>query len=165
MAKNKTKVKRIRSSEDKNLLISALVYIVLGAVLCIFRTQALDWAMTVAGVIAIVIGVLAILKGDLIYGILTTAIGALIILGGWLFVEVILLILGIILCVKGVFELLACLRFPKISLIAILSAVLTIVCGVLLIVSKWKMVDSFLIVIGVIFIIDGIFMFFGKKLV
>ena len=36
--KDKTKVKRIRSSQDKHMLISALVYIVLGAVLCIFRT-------------------------------------------------------------------------------------------------------------------------------
>ena len=93
------------------------------------------------------------------------AVGALIILGGWLFVEIILLILGIVLCVKGVFELLACFGFPKISIIALLSAVLTIVCGVLLIVSKWEMVDSFLIVIGVILILDGIFMFFGKKLI
>ena len=67
--------------------------------------------------------------------------------------------------VKGVFELLACFSFPKISIIALLSAVLTIVCGVLLIVSKWEMVDSFLIVIGVILILDGIFMFFGKKLI
>ena len=47
---SKTKVKRIRSTEDKNLLISALVYIVLGAMLCIFRTQMLNWAMTVAGI-------------------------------------------------------------------------------------------------------------------
>ena len=86
MAKDKTKVKRIRSSEDKNMLISALVYIVLGAVLCIFRTQALNWAMTVAGIVAIVLGVLAILKGNLIYGVLMAAVGALIILGGWLFV-------------------------------------------------------------------------------
>ena len=77
---SKTKVKRIRSTEDKNLLISALVYIVLGAMLCIFRTQMLNWAMTIAGIIAIVIGVLAILKGDLVYGIVTAAIGALIIL-------------------------------------------------------------------------------------
>lgn len=154
MAKDKTKVKRIRSSEDKNMLISALVYIVLGAVLCIFRTQALNWAMTVAGIVAIVLGVLAILKGNLIYGVLMAAVGALIILGGWLFVEIILLILGIVLCVKGVFELLACFKFPKISIIALLSAVLTIVCGVLLIVSKWEMVDSFLIVIGVILILD-----------
>ena len=165
MAKDKTKVKRIRSSEDKNMLISALVYIVLGAVLCIFRTQALNWAMTVAGIVAIVLGVLAILKGNLIYGMLMAAVGALIILGGWLFVEIILLILGIVLCVKGVFELLACFSFPKISIIALLSAVLTIVCGVLLIVSKWEMVDSFLIVIGVILILDRIFMFFGKKLI
>ncbi len=51
---SKTKVKRIRSTEDKNLLISALVYIVLGAMLCIFRTQMLNWAMTIAGIIAIV---------------------------------------------------------------------------------------------------------------
>lgn len=165
MAKDKTKVKRLKTSEDKNLLISALIYIVFGAVLCIFRKQALDWAMTIAGAIAIIIGVLAILKGNLIYGIITTAIGALIILGGLLFVEIILLVIGIILCVKGVFELLACLRFPKISIIPLLSAILTIVCGVLLIVSKWEMVDSFLIVIGVIFIIDGIFMFFGRKLI
>lgn len=162
---SKTKVKRIRSTEDKNLLISALVYIVLGAMLCIFRTQMLNWAMTVAGIIAIVIGVLAILKGDLVYGIVTAAIGALIILGGWLFLEIVLLVLGVVLVAKGILELVACLRFSKINIVALLAAILTIVIGVLLIVSKWEVTDTFLIVIGVILIVDGVFMFFGKKLV
>ncbi len=165
MAKNKTKVKRIRSTEDKNLLISALVYIVLGAMLCIFRTQMLNWAMIVAGIIAIVIGVFAILKGDLIYGIVTAAVGALIILGGWLFVEIILLVLGVILVAKGILELLACFKFTRISIIALFSAILTIVIGILLIVSKWEVTDTFLIVIGVVLIVDGVFMFFGKKLI
>ena len=164
--KDKTKVKRIRSTEDKNLLISALIYIVLGAMLCIFTSEELlKYAMLVVGIIAIVIGVLAILKGDLIYGVITAAIGALIILGGFLFVELILLVIGIILVAKGLIELIASLRFTKINFIALLSAVFTIVLGVLLIVSKWQTMNTFRIIIGVLMIIDGVFMFFGKKLV
>lgn len=92
--KDKTKVRRVRSTEDKNLLISSLIYIVLGAMLCIFKTELLKYAMLVVGIIAIVIGVLAILKGDLIYGVVTAAIGALIILGGFLFLQIILLVIG-----------------------------------------------------------------------
>ncbi len=166
MAKNdKTKVKRVRTSEDKNLLISSLIYIALGAMLCIFRTELLKYAMLVVGIIAIVIGVLAILKGDVIYGVVTAAIGALIILGGFLFLQIILLVIGVILAAKGVIELIACFRFSKINIIALLSAIFTIVLGVLLIASTWQFVDTFLIVIGVLMIVDGVFMFFGKKLV
>ncbi len=163
--KDKTKVKRVRSTEDKNLLISSLIYIVLGAMLCIFRTELLKYAMLVVGIIAIVIGVLAIIKGDLIYGVVTAAIGALIILGGFLFLQIILLVIGVILAAKGVIELIACFRFSKINIIALLSAIFTIVLGVLLIASTWQFVDTFLIVIGVLMIVDGVFMFFGKKLV
>ena len=43
--------------------------------------------------------------------------------------------------------------------------ILGIVIGVLLIVSKWQFADTFLIVVGVILIVDGVLMFFGKKLV
>ena len=89
----------------------------------------------------------------------------LIILGGWLFLEIVLLVLGVVLVVKGILELVACLRFSKINIVALLAAILTIVIGVLLIVSKWQVTDTFLIVIGVILIVDGVFMFFGKKLV
>lgn len=165
MAKNKTKVKRVKTTNDKNLLISALIYIVLGAMLCIFRKDLLGWAMTIAGAVAIVVGVLAILKGDLVYGIVTAAIGVLIILGGWLFVDLILLVLGVVFAVKGVLEILACLKTSKVNLTALLAAIFTLVIGILLIVSKWAMVDTFLIVIGVVLIVDGVFMFFGKKLV
>ena len=45
------------------------------------------------------------------------------------------------------------------------AAGILIVIGVLLIVSKWQFADTFLIVVGVILIVDGVLMFFGKKLV
>ena len=47
----------------------------------------------------------------------------------------------------------------------VIFAVLTLAVGVMLIVSKWALIDWFFIVMGVIFIVDGVLGLFGKKMV
>lgn len=165
MAK-KTKVRRVMTANDKATLMTALVYIVLGALFIIFRTQLITWLMIAAGIVLIAAGVWEIIKKDLVTGIVLIAVGVLFLLG---IIEaitgIVLLILGVVLVAKGVLDLVNAFKASRVSVLSVVSAVITIAIGVLLIVSNWKLVDWVLIVVGAIMIVDGILIFFGKKLI
>ncbi len=143
-------------------LINAILYIVVGALFCILQSRVLNWLLTAVGVLFIVQGVLSILKKDLKSGIISIAIGALLILGAWLFITVVLIIFGALLIVKGVLDLLTALK-NKDNIMPIVVAALTIVLGILVICSNW--LDWFFIVVGVLFIANGVLALFGKKLI
>ena len=143
---------------------SAIIYIVIGALFCIFKAGVLDWIMTVAGVLFIVFGVLDLVKNSTTTGIINVAIGVIILLGGWFFLEVVLLVFGILLTVKGVIALVNALKALNKSFIEILFAALTVAVGLMLIASKWALIDWFFIAVGVIFIVDGVLALLGKKI-
>ncbi len=148
------------SKKSNNNLINAVLYILLGVVMCVFKSGMLNWAMTAVGVIMIVVGVLDILKSQIIEGIVMAAIGVLILVGGWMFVDIILLILGIVLVLKGILDLVKAISR---GLLPILAAILTIAVGAMLIVSKWAMLDWLFLILGVVLIIDGVLLALGKK--
>ena len=87
-------------------------------------------------------------------GIVNLAIGLLLVLAGSLIVSLLGIAFGILLVIKGVSDLLKALKGK--NLLEILFTILTIIVGIMLIVSKWLVVDWFFIVVGVMFIIDGV---------
>ena len=150
------KTKKVNSS-----LLTALMYIVVGLLFCIFRASVLNWLLTIVGVLFIVLGVLDALNKNWV----PAAIGAIIILGGWLFVEIVLIVFGVLIALKGVTSLMDALKPRKKSIADIVFAGLTIFVGVMLVVSKWLMLDWFFIVLGIVFIVDGILELCGKQLI
>lgn len=153
------------SKKFNSNLTSALMYIILGVLFCVFKATVIDWLMTVAGILFIVFGVLDLVKGATTSGVINVAIGAVILIGGWFFLNVVLLVFGILLAVKGTIALINSLKALNKSFLDILFSALTIVVGVMLIASKWALVDWFFIVMGVMFIIDGVLELLGKKIV
>ncbi len=150
-----------KKAKVNNALINAALYILVGVLLCIFRSAVLNWAMTAIGAVLIVFGVLKIVKSELVEGIVMAAIGLLIILGGWLFVDIILLILGIALAAKGILDLIKGIG-DKNTPVIVAAAIMTLI-GIALIVCKWFLVDWLFIIIGGVLIIDGVLMALGKK--
>ena len=71
-------------------LSSALLYILLGVLLIVFRSQTLDWAMTIAGVIFIVSGVLDIVRKNFVGGAISLIIGIAILVLGWTATKIVL---------------------------------------------------------------------------
>lgn len=146
-------------------LTSALMYIIIGALFCIFKASVLGWLLTIAGVLFIVFGVIDLTKGGTTSGIINIAIGAVILLGGWFFVEVVLIVFGILLSIKGAVALANALKALNKSVFDIVFSALTLVVGIMLIVSKWAMFDIFFVIMGLTFIIDGVLELFGAKIV
>ncbi len=142
-----------------NDIISALLYIAVGILLCVFRAGLLNWAMTAIGIVMIVVGVLKALKKEVISGVILAAVGVVLIMGGWMFVDIILLILGAVLAVNGLLDLFRALKRKNVA--STVAAVITMVVGVALIISKWALLDWLFIIIGAVLIVDGVLMALG----
>ena len=144
---------------------SAALYIIIGLLLCIFRSDLLNWVMTVIGITFIVVGIIKAVQSELIMGVVTAAIGVLIIIFGWKFIDLVFIILGIVLIAKGIIDLLSV--SGKKRLIKIITPVITIIVAVALFACNWaqrlEMINWLLIIIGIILIIDGILLLIGKK--
>ncbi len=157
MSKSKSKF-----SIDGNLL-QAILYIAVGLLFCIFRASALNWLLTIIGVLFIVQGVLSLMRKDTVGGAVALVIGLILILGGWLFLQFILIVFGILIIVKGVLDLLEAVK-RKHNLVPLLFAILTLAAGVLLIVAQNLMLDWFFIVLGILFLVNGVLALVGKRI-
>ena len=147
------KTKKAKKASKAGLS-AALLYLLVGLTLVIFRTQAIGWAMTLAGAFFIVSGVLELLGGNAVGGALSLIIGIAIIVLGWTLMEIVLLVLGILIAIKGLLSLNDELRRKKQSLPGILFAILTVVFGLLL--AFGNGFDIVLLIVGIFFVIDGI---------
>lgn len=138
-------------------IIMAILYIVIGILFIAFRSALLNWMLTVTGILAIAYGIYLIVKKQLVPGIIFTVIGVVLILGGWLFLTIVLMILGVLLIIYGVKDLVELLQAKgKTPVIPVIVSCLTIIAGILLVVSKWAFLDWFFIVIGALMIVDGV---------
>ena len=159
MAKKKTAKLKLTTSN----ILTCLVYAVIGVLLCIFKGGSLNILMTVVGALLVVLGLVDLIKNKQVgKGIIEALLGVAIIVCGWLVTGLVLLILGIVLIVKGVMEI---VKNHKAGFVANLSSIMLLVIGVLLVISKWALLDVMCIIAGVIFIINAVLALFGKTLV
>jgi uncharacterized membrane protein HdeD (DUF308 family) len=140
---------------------SPLLYIILGALLVIFKSQMLNWAMTIAGIFCLVMGILDIVKGRVGSGIFNIALGVIILVVGWTILSVVLLVLGVLIAAKGVADLIAVFKRKKKNALSVVFAILTIVIGIAL--AFGNLLGDLITVIGVLLIIDGILGLVGAK--
>lgn len=134
-------------------LFSSMLYVIIGVLLVIFRSQTLGWAMTVAGIFFIISGVLDVLKKNWIGGAVSIIIGVAILVLGWTVTKIVLLVLGILIAIKGLIVLFEVLKKKKKSIAEIIYPMLSVVLGLLL--AFGNGLDVIIIVTGVLLIIDG----------
>lgn len=142
-------------------LTSPLLYILLGVLLVIFKTQMLNWAMTFAGLFFALTGLIDLIKGRSASGVINIAIGVIILVVGWTLVNIVLLVLGIFIAAKGVMNLVEILKRPKKNALSVVFAALTIAIGVAL--AFGDLLGDLIVIIGVLLIIDGVLGLFGAK--
>ena len=119
--------------------------------------------MTIVGAMLIVLGVIDIFKNkDTVKGLIEVGAGIAVIVLGWLIVDVVLLVLGIFLIVKGVLEI---VKIYKNGFMAMLSPLVTIVIGILLVISKWALLDTICFIAGVVFVINAVLVLLGKPII
>ena len=135
-------------------IFSALLYLALGILLVIFKTETINWAMTIAGIVFIVSGILEVIKKEWAGGGVSLVIGIIIFLLGNFVKDVVILVLGILIAVKGLVSLIDEFKRSKKSVLGITFAILTILVGIAL--AFGNGLDIMLLVCGIVFIVDGI---------
>lgn len=152
---------------NKTYLPTAIALIVLGVLFCAFRSSMLSILFTIVGSVLIAVGIIQIFNKDYATGAVGIAIGIVIITCGWTILDITLLVLGILTLVYGIY--LFVLSVPKFKTAkgfslakAIIEPLVIVLIGILLIVSKWELSDAIFIVLGVMAILDGVFMLIKK---
>ena len=143
-------------------IITAILYLVIGALFCIFRSASLTYMMLITGILFICYGALDLIRNFYYSGIFAIVCGVVLLVCGSLVVEIAVLILGVILILKGAIALVNLFKLSRPNVMAIIGAAVTILVGVMLILNKWLMLDWFFIVIGIILILDGFLILIGK---
>ncbi len=145
------------AKKSDSAVASALLYVVLGVLLIVFKSQTLGWAMTIAGAVFIISGVLDLVKGNVAGGAVSLIIGIAILVLGWTAVTIVLLVLGILMAVKGLISLIQALKRKKKNVLAIIFAILTMVAGGLIIFGYGStIIDTVLLVAGILLVVDGV---------
>lgn len=141
-------------------LFSSLLYIIIGVLLVIFRSQTLGWAMTVAGIFFVVSGILDLIKKNWTGGAVSLIIGIAILVLGWVAATIVLLVLGILIAIKGVVALIDAFKKSEKNALDLLFPVLTVVVGLML--AFGNGLDIMIIIVGVLLAIDGVLGLIGS---
>ena len=142
------------ANKKNSELFSALLYIIIGVLLVIFRSETLGWAMTIAGIIFVVSGILDLIKKNFAGGAVSLIIGIAILVLGWAAAKIVLLVLGILIAIKGVIALIDAFKKKKTTALDIVFPILTVVVGVMLAIGNG--LDIMIIIVGVMLTIDGV---------
>ena len=148
------------AKKSNSELFASLLYIILGALLIVFRSQTLGWAMTIAGIFFVVSGALDLIKKNWAGGAVSLIIGIAILVLGWLAVEIVLLVLGILIAVKGVVALIGVFKKSKKNALEIVFPILSIALGGLL--AFGNGLDIIILVVGILLAIDGVLGLIGS---
>lgn len=143
-------------------LVTSLLYILIGAILAVFRSQTLGWAMTIAGILFIVFGVLDLLRTNLGSGAISLIIGIAILVLGWTVTEIVLLVFGILIALKGVVAFVDALQARNKNLLQLIFPIISVVIGLML--AFGNGLDTIIMIAGVLLAADGIFGLFASLL-
>ena len=142
-------------------LSSPILYILLGALLVIFKSQMLGLVMTIAGVFFIASGVIDLTKGRNFSGAANLVIGILALALGNTIVNLVLVVLGVLIAVKGLVDLVAVLKRKKRNAFLVIFPAISIFLGIAL--AFGNILGDLIAVIGILLIIDGALGLLGAK--
>lgn len=140
-------------------LLASILYIIVGILLIIFNSTALDMAITISGVLFIIFGVLDILKRNWFGGAISLIIGIIILVLGKVALEIVLVVLGILIAIKGVVALIDVLRKSRKNALEVLFPILSIAAGLIL--AFGNGMSIVITLIGILLTIDGVLGAFG----
>ncbi len=154
-----------KGSITLNNIITCALYLVIGILLCILKTGSIEILMTIAGILFIAFGIYDIItnRENLVKGITEIVIGIVILALGWLIGTIVLLVFGVLIAIKGALDIFNNIKQKK-GLVDLIVALVTIVIGIILCIAPFAIGDIICIVVGVIFIINGVLALFGKTI-
>lgn len=136
-----------------NNLMMSVVMIALGILFTIMKGGVIGVAIWVLGIALIVAAVLDLLTKDLTSCVVKAVIGVLVLVFGGLFADVAIYILAAVLLIYGILEVVNAFKSKQKGLLKFVEPILTVVVAILLFVNRF---DWLFIVIGIVFIVEGV---------
>ena len=118
---NKGERKMAKLKLTANNILTCILYVVVGALLCFAKGDMLSIMLTVIGVLFLALGIYDLIKGRTVNGIVEAVVGVVILICGWTIVDLVLLIFGVLLIIKGVVYFLFAQNLPQTLLTSFLS--------------------------------------------
>lgn len=162
----------ILGKQKTSSIIIAILSIILGIVLIIYKNTAANWFVKVVGILMIAAAVYYIIsfftraskdtisRTNLVVGILLLILGIWFLTSSNLVLQVVQLIVGVIIIMQGILDLQAALAMKDNEYsnwgISLCLAFATIILGVLLIFLPFKTLDVLLVMLGIVLIFDGL---------
>lgn len=140
--------------KNNSEIFSSLLYIIVGVLLIVFRSQTLNWAMTVVGVIFIASGILDVIGRNTTGGAVSLIIGIAVLVLGWVAAKIVLLVLGLLIAIKGAVALINLLKSGCRSALMLVFPLLSVVVGVML--AFGNGLDVMIMIVGVLLAADGV---------
>ncbi|MCM1194941.1 MAG: DUF308 domain-containing protein [Corallococcus sp.] len=144
-----------------NNIVTCVLYALIGILLIAFRSGSLNILFTIMGVLFLIVGIYDLITKQWIRGIVESVVGVAILVCGWTIAEWALLIFGILLIIKGVLDIIS---NRKRGWKALISPIVMLVIGIVLVISKFALIDVMCIIAGVIFLLNAVLALFGEKL-
>lgn len=157
--------KKITFSNDD--LIEGALTILLGILFLILQGQVITVAMTILGVVLIVMAVLDLLDHRTFPAIVKAVFGVVVLLFGWVITTAALYILAAVLLIWGIYELYTKLRVHLkgntvgLTVMLYIAPILNILLGLLLMFNQSGTAAWVIIVVGVLLIVDGVMLLCG----
>lgn len=146
----------------KDVLIEGALTILLGILFLILKADVISVAMTVLGVVLIVMAVLDLIDRNVLPAIIKAVFAVLVLVFGWVLVNAALYIVAALLLIWGIYELYAKIKVHLkgknflATLLLYVSPILSILIGLLLLFNQGGTVTWVFIVTGIILILDGV---------
>ena len=140
--------------KNNSEIFSSLLYIIVGVLLIVFRSQTLNWAMTVVGVIFIASGILDVIGRNTTGGAVSLIIGIAVLVLGWVAAKIVLLVLGLLIAIKGAVALINLLKSGCRSALMLVFPLLSVGGGVML--AFGNGLDVMIMIVGVLLAADGV---------
>lgn len=153
-----------KSKIDTSKLVTCLLYIVIGILLCAMRMGLMNILMTIVGALFVIYGIYDLILHNVTRGVIAILIGVVIIVCGWTITTYVLLVFGVLLAVKGIYDLVNIIRAKVKDTMAIVSACITIAIGIIMCIAPFAIGDVICIIVGVIFILNGVLTLFDKQI-
>ena len=142
------------TKKSNSELFSSILYIIIGILLVIFRSETLNWAMTIAGIVFLISGILDLVKKNWAGGAVSLIIGLAILILGWAATQIVLLVLGILIAVKGIVALINVLKKGAGNVLEVIYPIISVVVGLML--AFGNGLDVMIIIVGVLLAVDGV---------
>ena len=142
------------TKKSNSELFSSILYIIIGILLVIFRSETLNWAMTIAGIVFLISGILDLVKKNWAGGAVSLIIGLAVLILGWAATQIVLLVLGILIAVKGIVALINVLKKGAGNVLEVIYPIISVVVGLML--AFGNALDILILICGIFLIVDGV---------